>query len=103
MTVGELSRRTGVAQPQISKHLVQLEQVGLISREGTRNSVPQPYVVLGVLDQLTGAARNTLQMQIAKAQRELQDEEQRADELAQLRARLKARSESDTTAEESGD
>lgn len=87
-SVNELVTETGITQPQVSKHLDQLEKVGLVRRSGGKNSVPQPAVVLGLLEQLNGAARSGLIAQLEELRTLLEEEESRAAALGAARSRL---------------
>jgi DNA-binding transcriptional ArsR family regulator len=87
-TVSELVAATGMSQPQVSKHLVVLDDAGLVTHKGKSNGVTQPAVVLRLLEQLNAAARSATVMRIGELRRELDEEDQVAAKLSGIRETL---------------
>jgi DNA-binding transcriptional ArsR family regulator len=84
----DLEQATGLAQSSVSKHLGELESLGVVRRDSGSNSVPNPRAVLGVLEQANGLARAGLAAQLSDLGAQLTVEEAFQAELARAREAL---------------
>src|SRR4051812_2274201 len=75
LTVGQLVKKTGISQSQVSKHLEQLRSARLISSTPTGIVLDTPADTIGVLEALNRNAVGTLRSEIAAAKRSLREEE----------------------------
>jgi DNA-binding transcriptional ArsR family regulator len=88
LTVGQLVKKTGISQSQVSKHLEQLRSARLISSTPTGIVLDTPADTIGVLEALNRNAVGTLRSEIAAAKRSLREEESMGRKLQEARRRL---------------